>query len=76
MRFCCALLTVPPLSKADRWAAGWCKLSSEMQPEVVKVGHASGRLALAQPCVTAGWQMDKAILSRSARVLMSGWVHV
>jgi 2-methylaconitate cis-trans-isomerase PrpF len=54
------------------------KMSSERQPEVVRIDHASGRLAIGATVRhgKSGWQMDKAILSRSARVLMSGWVHV
>lgn len=45
--------------------------------DVVRLGHVSGRLTIGASVKrrAAGWQMDKAILSRSARVIMSGWVH-
>lgn len=44
----------------------------------VRLGHVSGRLAIGATVRQgkAGWQMEKAILSRSARVIMSGWVHL
>ncbi len=44
----------------------------------VRFGHVSGRLTIGATVRQGadGWQMDKAILSRSARVIMSGWVHV
>lgn len=43
-----------------------------------RIGHVSGVLAVGAevshgPC---GWRFDKAVLSRSARRLMSGWVHL
>lgn len=59
-------------------ARNLCKMSSERQPKVVRIGHASGRLAIGATVRQGegGWQMDQAILSRSARVLMLGWVHV
>lgn len=43
----------------------------------VRLGHVSGRLAIGATVRQgqAGWQMEKAILSRSARIIMSGWVH-
>jgi hypothetical protein len=44
----------------------------------VRFGHPSGILRVgAQARQVAGrWQIGKAVLSRSARVLMDGWVHV
>ncbi len=44
----------------------------------VRLGHVSGRLAIGATVVQEQgvWRMDKAILSRSARLLMSGWVHL
>lgn len=45
--------------------------------KTVRLGHVSGRLAIGATVRQGqdGWQMEKAILSRSARVIMSGWVH-
>ena len=44
----------------------------------VRFGHPSGTLRVgAQALQVEGrWQVSKAIMSRSARVLMEGWVHV
>ncbi|MDR5741004.1 MULTISPECIES: 2-methylaconitate cis-trans isomerase PrpF [unclassified Caballeronia] len=46
--------------------------------EVVRFGHPSGTLRVgAQASETGGkWTVTKAIMSRSARVLMEGWVRV
>ncbi|MGL4767232.1 MAG: 2-methylaconitate cis-trans isomerase PrpF [Formosimonas sp.] len=46
--------------------------------EGVRFGHPSGTLRVgAQAACAAGeWVVSKAVMSRSARVLMSGWVHV
>jgi probable AcnD-accessory protein PrpF len=48
-----------------------------------RIGHVSGTLAVGaevsrRPDATgeAAWQVDRCVLSRSARRLMSGWVHV
>ncbi|MCL4747257.1 MAG: 2-methylaconitate cis-trans isomerase PrpF [Burkholderiaceae bacterium] len=44
-----------------------------------RIGHASGTLAVGAEVARApdgNWRVDKAVLSRSARRLMSGWVHV
>jgi 2-methylaconitate cis-trans-isomerase PrpF len=43
-----------------------------------RIGHVTGTLAVgAEVEFSAGrWQVDKVVLSRSARHLMSGWVHV
>ncbi len=44
-----------------------------------RIGHVSGTLAVGAEvsCSPDGrWQADKAVLSRSARQLMSGWVHL
>lgn len=53
-------------------AAGGGKL------EAVRFGHPSGTLRVgAQADETDGeWSVTKAIMSRSARVLMNGWIHV
>jgi probable AcnD-accessory protein PrpF len=46
--------------------------------ETVNFGHPSGTLRVGSKAqlVDGQWQVSKAIMSRSARVLMSGWVHV
>jgi 2-methylaconitate isomerase len=46
--------------------------------ETVNFGHPSGTLRVGSKAelVNGQWQVSKAIMSRSARVLMSGWVHV
>lgn len=46
--------------------------------EAVRFGHPSGTLRVgAQAAMVEGeWQVTKAIMSRSARVLMEGWVRV
>ena len=44
-----------------------------------RIGHVSGTLAVGADvsCGADGrWQADKAVLSRSARRLMSGWIHL
>lgn len=43
-----------------------------------RIGHVSGVLAVGAEVSQrqAGWRFDKAVLSRSARRLMSGWVHL
>ncbi len=44
-----------------------------------RIGHASGTLAVGAEVSRAEdghWRVDKAVLSRSARRLMTGWVHV
>jgi probable AcnD-accessory protein PrpF len=48
-----------------------------------RIGHVSGTLAVgaevswrAGAAGTPAWQVDKCVLSRSARRLMSGWVHL
>lgn len=45
----------------------------------VRIGHVSGKLSIGATVRRDGknqWSMDKAILSRSARLIMSGWVHL
>ena len=46
--------------------------------EAVCFGHPSGTLRVGSKAklVNGDWEVSKAIMSRSARVLMSGWVHV
>ena len=46
--------------------------------EAVCFGHPSGTLRVGSKAqlVNGEWEVSKAIMSRSARVLMSGWVHV
>lgn len=47
--------------------------------EAVRFGHPSGMLrvgAKAQQLSNGQWQVQKAIMSRSARILMQGWVFV
>ena len=46
--------------------------------EVVRFGHPSGvlRVGAQAQLVDGQWQVTKAVMSRSARILMSGWVHV
>ncbi|MCE9687328.1 2-methylaconitate cis-trans isomerase PrpF [Shewanella sp. AS16] len=48
------------------------------QPSAVRFGHPSGTLRVgAEAAFTDGqWTVTKAIMSRSARVLMEGWVRV
>ncbi|MCM5569472.1 2-methylaconitate cis-trans isomerase PrpF [Burkholderiaceae bacterium FT117] len=43
-----------------------------------RIGHPSGTLTVGAEltCVDGHWRFDKAVLSRSARRLMSGWVHL
>ena len=43
-----------------------------------RIGHLSGTLAVGADVSQRDgrWQVDKAVLSRSARRLMTGWVHV
>lgn len=43
-----------------------------------RIGHAAGVHSASASVSRAGkgWRLDKAMLSRSARCLMSGWVHV
>ncbi len=46
--------------------------------EAVRFGHPSGtlRVGAQAECVQGQWQVKKAIMSRSARVIMEGWVRV
>lgn len=46
--------------------------------ESVCFGHPSGtlRVGAKASCVDGEWQVDKAIMSRSARILMEGWVRI
>lgn len=46
--------------------------------EAVKFGHPSGtlRVGAQAECENGNWTVKKAIMSRSARVLMEGWVRV
>ena len=48
------------------------------QPDAVRFGHPSGTLRVGAEAVQAGgeWSVKKAVMSRSARVLMEGWVRV
>jgi probable AcnD-accessory protein PrpF len=45
----------------------------------VRIGHVSGKLSIGASVrrdAKGQWAMEKAILSRSARLIMSGWVHL
>jgi 2-methylaconitate cis-trans-isomerase PrpF len=44
----------------------------------IRFGHPSGVLRVGAQAerTAAGWRITKAVMSRSARVLMDGWVHV
>lgn len=46
--------------------------------ENVTFGHPSGTLRVGAEAIEQNnqWQVKKAIMSRSARILMSGWVHI
>ncbi|MDE3072447.1 MAG: putative methylaconitate Delta-isomerase PrpF, partial [Pseudomonadota bacterium] len=46
--------------------------------QVVRFGHPSGTLRVGAEAVLAdaAWTVTKAVMSRSARVLMEGWVRV
>ncbi|MNU62990.1 3-methylitaconate isomerase [compost metagenome] len=46
--------------------------------EAVRFGHPSGTLRVGAQAsqVDGEWQVTKAVMSRSARVLMEGWVRV
>jgi len=46
--------------------------------EAVRFGHPSGTLRVGAEAALAGgeWVVKKAVMSRSARVLMEGWVRV
>ncbi|MGB0893336.1 MAG: 2-methylaconitate cis-trans isomerase PrpF [Parashewanella sp.] len=48
------------------------------QPESVRFGHPSGTLKVgaAASMLDGKWSVDKAIMSRSARILMEGWVRI
>ncbi|WP_313703595.1 2-methylaconitate cis-trans isomerase PrpF [Massilia sp.] len=48
------------------------------RPGAVRFGHPSGTLRVGAEAVEADgeWQVTKAVMSRSARVLMEGWVRV
>ncbi|MET0980622.1 MAG: 2-methylaconitate cis-trans isomerase PrpF [Telluria sp.] len=48
------------------------------QPGAVRFGHPSGTLRVGAEAVQANgeWSVTKAVMSRSARVLMEGWVRV
>jgi probable AcnD-accessory protein PrpF len=48
------------------------------EPEAVRFGHPSGTLRVGAQArqVNGEWHVTKAIMSRSARVLMEGWVRV
>ena len=48
------------------------------RPDAVRFGHPSGTLRVGAEAVEADgeWQVTKAVMSRSARVLMEGWVRV
>ena len=48
------------------------------RPGAVRFGHPSGTLRVGAEAIEAGgeWQVTKAVMSRSARVLMEGWVRV
>ncbi len=47
-------------------------------PDAVRFGHPSGtlRVGAQAECIKGEWTVKKAIMSRSARVLMEGWVRV
>lgn len=49
-----------------------------MAREAVRFGHPSGtlRVGAKAECIDGEWTVTKAIMSRSARVLMEGWVRV
>lgn len=46
--------------------------------EYVRFGHPSGtlRVGATAECVDGVWQVKKAVMSRSARVIMEGWVRI
>ena len=46
--------------------------------EAVRFGHPSGTLRVGAQAVQENgqWQVKKALMSRSARVLMEGWVRI
>lgn len=46
--------------------------------EAVRFGHPSGTLRVGAQAVQENrqWQVKKAVMSRSARVLMEGWVRI
>jgi 2-methylaconitate cis-trans-isomerase PrpF len=48
------------------------------KPDAVRFGHPSGTLRVGAEAVQAKgeWSVTKAVMSRSARVLMEGWVRV
>ncbi|WP_299809411.1 2-methylaconitate cis-trans isomerase PrpF [uncultured Shewanella sp.] len=52
--------------------------SNAVNPGFVTFGHPSGTLKVGAEAsqVNAEWQVNKAVMSRSARVLMEGWVRV
>ncbi len=55
------------------------ELARTLPGVATRIGHASGTLAVGAEVARAEdghWRVDKAMLSRSARRLMSGWVHV
>lgn len=46
--------------------------------DAVRFGHPSGtlRVGASAQCVDGQWQVTRAVMSRSARILMEGWVRV
>jgi len=54
------------------------KAANQSAPESVTFGHPSGTLKVgAQASEVNGlWQVNKAMMSRSARILMEGWVRI
>lgn len=53
--------------------------NSNDQRQSVRFGHPSGKLRVgagAQQEANGEWKVTKALMSRSARILMEGWVRV
>lgn len=64
---------------AKKWDySGSDPVAPQVAKRIVRIGHASGRLSIGASVSRHDnvWRMERAILSRSARVIMSGWVQL
>ena len=54
------------------------QLTGELAGRQVRMGHTAGTVTVGAQAreVDGSWQVEKAIMSRSARRLMEGWVRV
>lgn len=64
-------LTVAAALPGSIVARNLCKMSSERQPKVVRIGHAAGRLAIGATCVKA--KAAGRWIRRSCRAVRVSW---